>query len=137
MKLDKYVKDFYEDLANNHFTGCKCPRCGAVQFPPVYVCNECGNLETERFYISGKGTLENFILPDGYMDDIYFAAFKPYAHAVVTIAEGPSLNCIVTGITEENAPLIEEKLNKKEPVKVTARKLDRGDHSTLAFALAE
>jgi uncharacterized OB-fold protein len=137
MKLQRYVKEFYESLDEGKYIGCKCPKCGSVQFPPVYACNDCGNLETERIEMSGKGTLVDFMRPTGYLDDKFFADFKPYAHCIVELEEGVGINCIVTGITEENAPGLDEKIVNKVPIPVKARTLDRGDYRAFAFELIE
>ena len=45
IKLEKVVQKFYEGLEEGKILGRKCPVCGAVEFPPVYACNTCGNLE--------------------------------------------------------------------------------------------
>ena len=54
IKLEKVVQKFYDSLEEGKILGRKCPACGAVEFPPVYACNTCGNLETEWVEISGK-----------------------------------------------------------------------------------
>lgn len=55
IKLEKVVQTFYEGLEEGKLLGRKCPKCGNVEFPPVYACNACGNYETEWYEISGKG----------------------------------------------------------------------------------
>ena len=42
IKLEKVVEKFYQNLEEGKITGRKCCSCGAVEFPPVYACNECG-----------------------------------------------------------------------------------------------
>jgi uncharacterized OB-fold protein len=137
MELEFYVKDFYAALDEGKYTGCKCPRCNSIQFPPVYVCNECGNLKTERIEMSGNGTLVDFIAPSGWNIDPFFAEFMPYANGIVELEEGVGINCIITGITEDNAALLDEKLANKEPIPVKARTLDRGDYRAFAFELIQ
>ena len=57
IKLEKVVQTFYEGLEEGKLLGRKCPKCGNVEFPPVYACNACGNYETEWYEISGKARL--------------------------------------------------------------------------------
>ena len=49
IKLEKVVQTFYEGLEEGKLLGRKCPKCGNVEFPPVYACNACGNYETEWY----------------------------------------------------------------------------------------
>lgn len=42
IKLEKVVQTFYEGLEEGKLLGRKCPKCGNVEFPPVYACNACG-----------------------------------------------------------------------------------------------
>lgn len=51
IKLEKVVEQFYLNLEEGKIMGRKCPKCGNVEFPPVYACNACGSLETE-WYLS-------------------------------------------------------------------------------------
>ena len=43
--LEKVVQGFYDRLEEGKICGRKCPKCGAVEFPPVYACNSCGILK--------------------------------------------------------------------------------------------
>ncbi|CUQ48174.1 Predicted nucleic-acid-binding protein containing a Zn-ribbon [Dorea longicatena] len=49
IKLEKVVEKFYLGLEEGKILGRKCPKCGHVEFPPVYACNNCGNYETEWY----------------------------------------------------------------------------------------
>ena len=63
IKLEKVVQTFYEKLEEGKIMGRKCPKCGNVEFPPVYACNKCGNYETEWYEISGKAKMHSIVLP--------------------------------------------------------------------------
>ena len=59
IKLEKVVATFYEKLEEGKIMGRKCPKCGNVEFPPVYACNACGSYETEWYEISGKAKVQS------------------------------------------------------------------------------
>ena len=61
IKLEKVVEKFYLGLEEGKILGRKCPKCGHVEFPPVYACNNCGNYETEWYEISGKAKLHSIV----------------------------------------------------------------------------
>ena len=61
VKLERIVKTYYENLEQGKILGRKCPKCGNVEFPPVYACNACGNLETEWYEISGNATMHSIV----------------------------------------------------------------------------
>ena len=63
IKLEKVVETYYLALEEGKILGRKCPECGAVEFPPVYACNTCGNYETEWYEISGNAKLHSIVLP--------------------------------------------------------------------------
>ena len=63
IKLEKVVEQFYQNLEEGKIMGRKCPKCGHVEFPPVYACNECGSLETEWYEISGKAKMHSIVMP--------------------------------------------------------------------------
>ena len=63
IKLEKVTQTFYENLEQGKIMGRKCPKCGAVEFPPVYACNTCGSLETEWYEISGNAKLHSIVMP--------------------------------------------------------------------------
>ena len=71
IKLEKVVQKFYESLEEGKILGRKCPACGAVEFPPVYACNTCGNLETEWVEISGKGVMKSIVMPAGHPHAVF------------------------------------------------------------------
>ena len=63
IKLEKVVEKFYQNLEEGKITGRKCCACGAVEFPPVYACNECGCWDMEWVEIDGEATMHSIVLP--------------------------------------------------------------------------
>lgn len=63
MELQPILKTFYDALRDDgKILGLKCKSCGAVQFPPVPVCGNCGCMDTEWVEMSGEGELVSFAL---------------------------------------------------------------------------
>ena len=58
--MEPILKEWYDYLRNGKIMGLKCNHCGAVEFPPVPVCNTCGHYDTEWAEMSGEATLETF-----------------------------------------------------------------------------
>jgi uncharacterized OB-fold protein len=75
------VNDFIGHLEEGRVMGTRCPKCGAVYFPPRADCSQCFSSPTEWFEIEGTGTLLAFsrlkYAPVGFEDDL------PYSIAVV------------------------------------------------------
>ena len=63
IKLEKVVEKLYQNLEEGKITGRKCCSCGAVEFPPVYACNECGCWDMEWVEIDGEATMHSIVLP--------------------------------------------------------------------------
>ena len=90
IKLEKVVQKFYDSLEEGKILGRKCPACGAVEFPPVYACNTCGNLETEWVEISGKGVMKSIVMPAALSSKPEYDALgaRNFAYGEVELAEG-------------------------------------------------
>lgn len=58
--MEPILKTWYDALRKNSIKGLRCQHCGALQFPPVPVCNSCGSLDTEWVDISRKAQLITF-----------------------------------------------------------------------------
>ncbi len=129
--LETVVKKFYENLEEGKITGRKCDCCGAVEFPPVYACNTCGETDLEWVELSGKGKLRSIIMPSVLSSRPDFNEFAPYAFGDVEIAEGVNINAIVRGITKKNRAELLEKL----PLAVHAEIVQRDGYKTIIFAL--
>ena len=112
----------------------KCPKCGNVEFPPVYACNECGNYETEWYEISGKAKLHSIVLPAALSSKPEYKKMKKYAYGEVELEEGTRLNAVVRGISKKNRA----ELTAKLPLDVHATIIDRdGGFKTVIFDLDE
>ena len=138
IKLEKVVEKFYESLEEGHIMGRKCPACGAVEFPPVYACNTCGNLETEWYEISGNATMHSIVLPAALSSKPEYDNLgkRNFAYGEVVLEEGARLNAVVRGISKKKRKEILE--SGKLPVPVKAAIFEReGGFKTVVFDLVE
>ncbi len=138
IKLEKVVNKFYDYLEEGKLMGRKCPVCGAVEFPPVYACNSCGNLETEWYEISGKGVLHSMVLPAALSSKPEYDNLgkRNYCYGDVELEEGTHLNAVVRGINKKKRQEILE--NGKLPVPVKAAIFQReAGFKTVVFDLVE
>ena len=134
IKLEKVVEKFYLALEEGKILGRKCPKCGNVEFPPVYACNECGNYETEWYEISGKAKLHSIVLPAALSSKPEYKKMKKYAYGEVELEEGTRVNAVVRGISKKNRA----ELTAKLPLDVHATIIDReGGFKTVIFDLDE
>lgn len=137
IKLEKVVQTFYEGLEEGKILGRKCPACGAVEFPPVYACNTCGNLETEWVELSGKGVMKSIVMPAVLSSKPEYDALgtRNYAYGEVQIEEGACLNAVVKGISKKKRKEIMD--SGKLPVPVHAEIFQRDGYKTVIFVLDE
>lgn len=134
IKLEKVVEKFYLSLEEGKIMGRKCPKCGNVEFPPVYACNECGNYETEWYEISGKAKLHSIVLPAALSSKPEYKKMGKFAYGEVELEEGTRLNAVVRGISKKNRAELTEKL----PLNIHASIIDRdGGFKTVVFDLDE
>ena len=134
IKLEKVVQTFYEKLEEGKIMGRRCPKCGNVEFPPVYACNKCGNYETEWYEISGKAKMHSIVLPAALSSKPEYKKIGKYAYGEVELEEGTRLNAVVKGITKKNRA----ELSAKLPLDVHAVIIDRdGGFKTVIFELDE
>ncbi|MCF0132243.1 MAG: hypothetical protein HUJ72_00100 [Blautia sp.] len=127
--LEKVVEKFYQGLDEGKFLGRKCPKCGAVEFPPVYACNTCGNLETEWVEISGKAKVKSIVMPAALSSKPEYAVFGKYAYGEIEIEEGACFNGVIVGMTKKK---------RKEavlPLPCHAETVDRDGYKTVVFVL--
>jgi uncharacterized OB-fold protein len=125
----RVVKRFYEELENGKFLATKCPRCGHVEFPPVYVCNECGCMDMEWYEITGNAKLIRFVV-NGPLSP---REAEPYSLGVVELEEGTQIQAMVFGVSKKNA----DEINAKLPVPLKVEALQRDGYKTIAFRLVE
>lgn len=135
IKLEKVVQKFYDGLEEGKFLGRKCPKCGAVEFPPVYACNTCGSLETEWVEVSGKGVMKSIVLPAALSSKPEYKQMGKFAYGEVELEEGATFNAVVKGINKKKRKEIMDA--GKLPVPVHAEIFQRDGYKTVVFALDE
>ncbi len=134
IQLEKVVQKFYEGLEEGKFLGRKCPKCGNVEFPPVYACNACGSYETEWYEISGRAKLNSIVLPAALSSKPEYKKLGKYAYGEVELEEGTKLNAVVRGISKKNRA----ELSAKLPLNCHAAVFQReGGYNTVVFDLDE
>ena len=134
IKLEKVVATFYEGLEEGKILGRKCPKCGNVEFPPVYACNACGSLETEWYEISGNAVMHSIVMPAALSSKPDYKNLGKYAYGEVELEEGTRLNAVVRGINKKKRKELEGKL----PVKCKAAIFQREiGCKTVVFDLVE
>ena len=131
VKLERLVKTYYDSLEQGKILGRKCPKCGAVEWPPVYACNTCGSLETEWVEMSGKGELQMLIMPTVMSFKPALKDLEPYAYGAVKTAEGPERNVMILGVTKQNEAYIREHM----PYPVHMQIVQRDGYKTAVFAI--
>lgn len=131
VKLERVVKRYYDALEEGKVLGRKCPKCGAVEWPPVYACNACGATETEWYEMSGKGVLKMLIMPTVMSFKPALKDLEPYAYGEVQTAEGPERNVMVMGVTKKNEAYIRAHM----PYPVHMVIVQRDGYKTAVFAI--
>lgn len=133
VKLERIVKKYYDNLEEGKITGRKCQCCGAVEFPPVLICNTCGCFDMEWTQISGKAKMKSLMMPGNASSEPENADLMPYCLAAVTIEEGADVNALVQGVTWENRDRVYAQL----PADVHAKIVQRDGYKTVVFELDE
>ena len=134
IKLEKVVAIYYEKLEEGKIMGRKCPKCGNVEFPPVYACNACGNYETEWYEISGKAKIHSIVLPAALSSKPEYKNFGKYAYGEIELEEGSRLNGVILGMNKKKRKELQDKL----PVSCHAVIIDREiGVKSVAFELDE
>ncbi|WP_294238033.1 Zn-ribbon domain-containing OB-fold protein [Pseudobutyrivibrio sp.] len=131
IKLEKVVQGFYDRLEEGKICGRKCPICGAVEFPPVYACNSCGNLETEWYEISGNAKMHSIVMPAALSSKPEYKALGKFAYGEIELEEGARLNAVVRGISKKTRKELLDKL----PLDVHAAIYQRDGYKTVVFDL--
>ncbi len=131
VKLEKVVQGFYDRLEEGKICGGKCPKCGAVEFPPVYACNSCGNLETEWYEISGNAKMHSIVMPAALSSKPEYKAMGKFAYGEIELEEGARLNAVVRGISKKSRKELLDKL----PLDVHAAIYQRDGYKTVVFDL--
>jgi uncharacterized OB-fold protein len=129
VKMQTYVKKWYDFLAKDKIMGLKCNRCGSYEFPPVPVCNNCSGTDLSWVEMSGEGQLVSFGLAPHSEPPL--TEFAPYISGTVALKEGPTYNAMVVGVDPKRAAELYGKL----PIPVRVETQDRGDFKFVAFRL--
>ena len=135
IKLEKIVQTFYDSLEEGKILGRKCPKCGAVEFPPVYACNTCGNLETEWYEISGNAKAYSLVMPAALSSKPEYKAIGKYAYGEIELEEGARFNGVIRGMTKKKRKEI--MAAGKLPVPCHAAIYQRQGYKTVVFDLDE
>lgn len=134
IKLEKVVETFYTSLEEGKILGRKCPKCGNVEFPPVYACNECGSYETEWYEISGKAKVHSIVLPAALSSKPEYKKMGKFAYGEIELEEGTRLNAVIRGISKKNR----SELTAKLPLNCHAVIMERdAGFKTVVFDLDE
>ncbi|MDY7102250.1 MAG: zinc ribbon domain-containing protein [Actinomycetota bacterium] len=131
MLVEPHVKRWYDDLAEGRFTGKRCNRCGAVEFPPVPVCNECSSTDLEFIEVDGTGTMVSFSVMR-FLDPIQ-APYGPRIIAQVDLPGGTSFTAPLVGYDIDRSDDLYELL----PAPVTMTTIERDRYTFVGFELAD
>ncbi|MET7859775.1 OB-fold domain-containing protein [Streptomyces sp. NPDC005318] len=91
---------FWQGVADHKLLIQRCGGCGALRFPWLPGCNECGCQEWDTVEASGEGTVFSHVV----MHHPPFPAFRtsddagPYAVALIELAEGVRMVSNVVGV---------------------------------------
>ena len=94
VKMEPIIKEWYDQLAEGKIMGLKCDKCGSIEFPPVPVCNTCGNMSLHWAEMSGKGRMVSF-------------SFSPMGIAPYSTEDVVSGYCILEEGMYFTAPIID------------------------------
>ena len=128
------VEKFWNGLREGVIYARKCPKCGAIEFPPHLACNACGYHATEWTTLSGKGVLKTFVFT-GVLNarlELEDRGLK-YVCGEVQMDEGPEMNAVILGMNKKKAREVATRL----PVRVKPVFYDMGKYTTLFFELDE
>jgi len=127
VKMQPYVKMFYDYLAEGKIMGLKCNSCGEIEFPPVTVCNKCSGTDLSWIEMSGEGKLLSFTTA------IYaqppFAKYAPYFYGTVLLKEGGRYPGIILGAEQDQ----DQELFERLPIDVKAEIMERDGYNAIAF----
>lgn len=137
IKLEKVVEKFYLGLEEGKILGRKCLKCGAVEFPPVYACNECGSWDMEWVEISGNAYLKSIVLPAALSSKPEYKDLGKYCYGEIELEEGSRFNGVVRGVSKKNRDALNEKIRNNLPVKCKAAIFQRDGYKTVVFDLVE
>lgn len=108
-KMQSIVKNWYDSLEKGKVMGMKCKRCGAVEFPPVPICNKCSCMDMDWVEMDGEGELLSVsyspIGIGGYTLD-------PKVTGYVRLKEGPIYCAVLNDVAEADQEELMERMKK-------------------------
>jgi len=124
------MKIWYDALREEgKIKGLRCKDCGAVEFPPVPVCNDCGKFDMEWVEMSGDGELVSFAFSTMGIAPYHQ---NPVMIGYVRLKEGMLFNSTILGLEAEDQPELLERLrNERIPVELAVQPLD----DTISFPM--
>jgi uncharacterized protein len=99
--VDNWNRRFWESAKRRVLALPRCRPCGHIHFPPGPVCPACRSTELEWPELSGKATVESWVV----FHQNYFKGFAgetPYNVALVRLDEGPQLVTNLVGIANDD-----------------------------------
>lgn len=114
-KMEAILKKWYDALRDdNKIFGMRCKDCGAVEFPPVPVCNTCGKFDMEWYEMDGEGELVSLSYsPMG----VHPYSQKPSVTGYVKLKEGPYFEAILLGVNEKKQWALFDRMKNGEVIK--------------------
>ena len=128
-RFEPIVKTYYDALEEGRILARKCSRCGAVNYPPMPVCQACCSTDTEWTQMNpGAKLLEFNSMADSHVW-AHLRDLGPIYWGEVALDDGPSLTGIVLGIADPEA------LRARLPVPVKAEIIQDDGFKTVLFRL--
>lgn len=137
IKLEKVVEKFYLGLEEGKILARKCTKCGSVEFPPVYACNECGSWDMEWIEISGNACLKSIVLPAALSSKPEYKDLGKYCYGEIELEEGSRFNGVIRGVSKKNRDELNQKLRDNLPIKCKASIYQRDGYKTVVFDLVD
>lgn len=133
-KMEPYIYNWYSFLKNGELMGTRCTKCGTYEFPPLPICNECGEREMEWVKMSGHAKMLNA----GYAPmGIYPLSDDPKVCIGVQMEEGPMFKSWLTGV-KKPGKLAQQLQKTPMPIDVEAEIVALDENiSWPAFRIAE
>lgn len=138
----RFVKQWYDYLEQGKIMAVRCKECGSYEFPPVYCCRECSGTDMEWVEISGDARVLDIAdvkymsasidikeMQSGSDNSDSSVSKSDSRPAVVQLAEGPTLNTRIYGVSSVN----KEELYQKLPVTAKAFIVQCDGFKTVAF----
>ncbi|MCB0910053.1 MAG: OB-fold domain-containing protein [Propionibacteriaceae bacterium] len=113
-KIEPYVRTWYDNFEHGKITGVRCQDCGAVEYPPVPICNACGKFDME--WIEMKGTATMISVTESPMPSPFFPDAGPLIGGYITMDEGPTFMSWLVGVPPEERTSLFDRI----PFKVEA-----------------